>query len=161
MPFSELPRPTQVILFLILFVLVGIYPALKRTADKVRKLRRTAAKARQPLAVRREELHAELFARPAEGPLTDFERIVLQRFSRSSKPLSLKQVNAPLLFGRDNLHRTLRLLQRRGLIRMTVSPLTGRRFMLTEAGRRYALEQGYIVQLHEGGKRKTTQTKAA
>ena len=161
MPFSELPLSTQVILFLIVFVLVGVYPALKRSADKVRKLRRTASRTRQPLAVRREELHRELYAKAAEGPLTDFETIVLQRFARGGKSLSLKQVNAPLLFGKDNLHRSLRLLQRRGLVRMMVSPLGGRRFMLTMAGRRYAMERGYIVQLHEGGKRKTTQTKAA
>lgn len=161
MPFSELPLSVLVTLFLVLFVLVGVYPALKRTADKIRQLRHTAARARQPLAVRREELHAELYAEKTDGPLNDFEVLVLQRFARSPKALSPKQVNAGLLFREENLHRALRMLRRRGLIRLTVTPLGGRRFNLSEAGRRYAMEQGYIVHLQEGGKQKTTRTKVA
>lgn len=161
MPFRELPLSVLVTLFLVLFLLVGIYPALKRTADRIRQLRRTAARARQPLAVRREELHAELYAEQTDGPLNDFEALVLQRFARSGKALSPKQLNATLLFQQENLHRALRMLRRRGLIRLTVNPLGGRRFALSETGLRYAMEQGYIVRLQEGGKQKTTRTKAA
>jgi hypothetical protein len=58
-------------------------------------------------------------------------------------------VNAPLLFGTDILHRTLKSLHRRGMLRVKVSLLLGQRFTLAEAGRRYALEQGYIIKIQE------------
>lgn len=154
MPFSDLPLPILVSLFLTLFVVLGIYPAMRRAAAKLRRLRRTAAQAKTPLAANYDNVHAELSGRaPAAGWLNDFEIIVLRRLARAGgKTLSRRQVNAPLHLGRANLDRTLHSLNRRELVQLHLSPLLGPRFSLTEAGRRYALEQGYIVPLHQASR---------
>ncbi|MCK4536676.1 MAG: hypothetical protein KAT93_06660 [Desulfuromonadales bacterium] len=151
MPFSELPLPVLVALFLTAFVLVGIYPALKRTVIKLRKLLRSAAQSKKPIAALLDNVHAELFAKPPTGQLNDFEIIVLRRLAQAGgKALSRKQVNAHLLFGEKTLHKTLRSLNRRGLVHVKVSLLLLRqRFALSEAGRRYAIEQGYIIPVHK------------
>ncbi len=155
MPFSELSPAVLFVLFLSAFVLIGVYPAFKRAAAKLRKLQHAAAPSKKPLATLLDNVHAELFAKtPTSGPLNDFEIIVLQRLARAGgKTLSKKQVNAPLHFGAKTLHKALRSLNRRGLVRLKVSLLLGPRFALSEAGRHYAIEQGYILQLHDGKKR--------
>lgn len=154
MPFSDLPLPVLVSLFLTVFVVVGIYPAMRRAVAKLRRLRRTAAQAKTPLAPNYDNVHTERSDRsPAAAPLNDFEIIVLRRLAQADgKTLSRRQVNAPLHLGRANLDRTLQSLNRRGLAQLHLSPLLGPRFSLTEAGRRYALEQGYIVPLHQASR---------
>jgi uncharacterized protein YneF (UPF0154 family) len=141
-----------IILFLTAFVLVGIYPAMKRTVAEMRKQLRSAAQSKEPMGALLKNLHAELFAKPpVDGQLNDFEIIVLRRLAQArGRALSRKQVNAPLLFGEETLHKTLRSLNHRGLVQMKLTPLLGQRFALSEAGRRYALEQGYLIQTRKG-----------
>jgi uncharacterized membrane protein len=150
-PFSELPLSVLVILFLAVFVLVGIYPALERAATKLRKLVHITAQSKKPVAALLDDLHAELFAQqPTTGPLNDFEIFVLRRLAQArGKALTRKQVNSTLLFSKKTIHKTLRSLNRRGLVHVKMSLLLQQRFALSEAGRRYAIEQGYIVHVHE------------
>lgn len=149
-PLSEMPLPTMIILFLAVFVLIGIYPALKRSAEKLRKHLDAAAQAKHPLAALIAPLQARVSASPASGPLNDYEIIVLQRIAQAGgKALTRQQVNAPLLFGKEILNRTLRSLNSRGLVDLKLSPLRTHRFTLSEAGRRYAVAQGFVIALHE------------
>lgn len=154
MPFSELPLSVLVFLFLVAFVVVGIYPALKRAVSQIRRQLQAAAQAKEPMA----ELFKRMQATANDevtntGPLNDFEIIMLRRLARAEgKALSRRQVNAPLLFSEESLDRTLRSLNRRGLVHMKVSPLFRQQFSLSEAGRRYAIEQDYIVRVHQGKK---------
>ncbi len=158
MPLSELPVSVMVVLFLTVFVLIGISPALKRTAERIRKLLHPAAQAKKPVAPLLKDVYAEIFSEQSTSrQLNDFETIVLRRLSQAGdKALSRKQVNAPLLLGKAILHKTLRSLHRRGLIHVKMSTLLGQRFTLTEAGRRYAIEQGYIIKIHERTKAMNT-----
>lgn len=150
MPLSDLPLTLLVALFLALFVLVGIYPALQRFAESLRKLTQPGAQQKKPAVASRADVHAEIFAgQPGSRPLNDFEIIVLRRLAQANKALTLKQVNAPLLLGTDVFHKTLRSLHQRGMIEVKVSSLLGQRFVLSEAGHRYAVEQGYLVEIHE------------
>jgi len=151
MPLSEIPLATLVALFLAIFVLIGVQPAIKRTAARLRKLLEAANPARDILAPSRTEAHAGIFVdQPSAESLNDFEIIVLRRIAQAGgKSLSRKQVNEPLLLGDAVLTRTLRSLLRRRLIALRVSTFMGQRFILSAAGRRYAEEQGYIVHLQE------------
>lgn len=151
MPLSEMPLPAMIILFLAVFVLIGIYPALKRSAEKLRQHLDAAAQARQPFAALLAPLKASVSGRPAtSGPLNDYEIIVLQRIAQAGgRALTRQQVNAPLLFGKEVLNRTLKSLNRRGLVDLRLSLLRMQRFVLSEAGRRYAVTQGFIIPLHE------------
>ena len=151
MPLSELPLSVMVVLFLAVFVLIGIHPALQRAARKIRKLVHSAAQAKKPVAPLLKNVHADTFAeQPISRQLNDFETIVLRRLAQAGgKALSRKQVNEPILLGTAILHKTLRSLYRRGLIHIKLSTLLGQRFTLSEAGRRYAIEQGYIIKIQK------------
>lgn len=151
MPLSDIPLSVLVALFLVVFVLIGIHPAIKRAMAKIRKMLDEAAKSGDPFASLFEDAHTEIFSDyPTGEPLNDFEIIVLRRIAQTGgKALSRKQVNEPLLFDDAVLIRTLKSLNRRGMISVRISSLLGQRFVLNEAGRRYAIEQGYIVQVQE------------
>ena len=151
MPLSDIPLSVQVVLFLTVFVLIGIHPAIKRGMAKVRKLLDQATKTGKPFTPLLDDAHTEIFsAYPTSEQLNDFEIMVLRRIAQAGgRALSRKQVNEPLLFGDAVLLKTLKSLHRRRMISVRISRFLGQRFVLNEAGRRYAQEQGYIVQVHE------------
>lgn len=151
MSLSDLPLSAQVVLFLSVFVLIGIQPALKRTGEKIRKLVHSAAQSNEPFATLLQDLHADTFAeQPTSQHLNDFEIIVFQRLAQTDdKALSRNQLNTALLLDTAILQKTLRSLHRRGLVRLKVSTLLGQSFILSEAGRQYAIEQGYIIKIQE------------
>ena len=151
MPLSDMPMRLLVILFLAVFVLIGINPAIQRAAVTLRKLLHSAAQRKELIGTRLEDVHAEMFAESRSSrQLNDFEIIVIRRLAQAGgKALSRKQLNAPLLLGTTVLHKTLKSLHRRELIHVSISTLLGQRFILSEAGRRYAIEQGYIINMHE------------
>jgi hypothetical protein len=151
MSLSDIPLNALVVLFLAIFFLIGIYPAVKRTVERLRKLVHSAAQPKTPIAPLLNDVHAEIFAdQSISRQLNDFETLVLRRIAQAGgKPLSRKQVNAPLLLGTAILHKTLSSLHRRRLIHVKLSTLLGQRFALSETGRQYALEQGYIIKINE------------
>jgi DNA-binding MarR family transcriptional regulator len=75
---------------------------------------------------------------------------VLRRIAQAGgKAMSSKQINESLLFGDAVLSRTLKSLYRRGYLNLRISKFLGRRFILSDSGHRFAVEQGYIVSLRE------------
>ena len=151
MPLSDMPMRLLVILFLAVFVLIGINPAIQKAAVNLRKLLRSAAQRKEPIGTRLDDVHAEIFAESRSSrQLNDFEIIVIRRLAQAGgKALSRKQLNAPLLLGAAVLHKTLKSLHRRELIHVRISTLLGQKFSLSETGRRYAIEQGYVINIHE------------
>lgn len=151
MPLSKDALSELFTLFLALFVLIGMQPALQKGAAKLSKLLKAAGDKKDKLAPSEKEVHAAIFVdHHATYALNDFEIIVLQRLSRFGKrAISARQINETLLFGDAVFQKTLWSLHRRGLINLRVSKLLGPRFKLSESGRRYALEQGYLVEFQE------------
>ena len=151
MPLSDIPLDAQVILFLFIFVLIGIYPFIKKSMAQLRKLMDAADKPQKMFSSLIKDVHQEVFAEQlTSGPLNDFEIIVLRRIAQAGgKSMSRKQINEALLFGDAVLTRTLQSLYRRGYLNLRISKFMGKRFILSESGRRYAMEQGYIVSLRE------------
>jgi DNA-binding MarR family transcriptional regulator len=150
-PLSDIPLSAQVILFLTIFVLIGIYPFIKKSMAQLRKLMDAADRPQKMFTSLVKDVHQEVFPdKLTSGPLNDFETIVLRRIAQTGgKAMSLKQINESLLFGDAVLTRTLKSLYRRGYLNLRISKFMGRRFILSESGRRYAEEQGYIVSLRE------------
>lgn len=151
MPLSDMPMRLLVILFLAVFVLIGINPAIQKAAVSLRKLLRSAAQRKELIGTRLDDVHAEVFAESRSSrQLNDFEIIVIRRLAQAGgKALSRKQLNAPLLLGAAVLHKTLKSLHRRELIHVRISTLLGPKITLSETGRRYAIEQGYIIHIRE------------
>lgn len=151
MPLSDMPMRLLVILFLAVFVLIGINPAIQKAAVSLRKLLRSAAQRKELIGTRLDDVHAEVFAESRSSrQLNDFEIIVIRRLAQAGgKALSRKQLNAPLLLGTAVLQKTLKSLHRRELIHVSISTLLGPKFSLSETGRRYAIEQGYIIHIRE------------
>ena len=151
MPLSDIPLSVQVILFLTVFVLIGIYPFIKKSMAQLRKLMDAGDKPQKMFSSLIKDAHQDAFPEHlTSGPLNDFEIIVLRRLAQAGgKAMSRKQINESLLFGDAVLTRTLKSLYRRGYLKLRISKFMGQRFILSESGRRYAVEQGYIVQLRE------------
>jgi len=150
-PLSDIPLSVQVILFLTIFVLIGIYPFIKKSMAQLRKLMDAADRPQKMFSSLVKDVHQEVFPdNLTTGPLNDFEIIVLRRIAQTGgKAMSRKQINESLLFGDAVLTRALKSLYRRGYLNLRISKFMGRRFILSESGRRYAEEQGYIVSLRE------------
>lgn len=151
MPLSDIPLSAQVILFLAVFVLIGIYPFIKKSMVQLRKLLDAADNPQKMFSSQIRDVHQDMFPKQlTSGPLNDFEIIVLRRIAQGGgKAMSRKQINESLLFGDAVLNRTLMSLYRRGYLNLRISKFMGKRFILSEPGRRYAVEQGYIVVLKE------------
>ncbi len=151
MPVSESPLSDWFTLFLVLFVLIGMQPTFQKGARWLSRFLDKASDKREQLGPADKDVHAAIFAnRQASFDLNDFEIIVLQRLARlSNKPASASHINETLLFGDAVFKMTLWSLHRRGMVSLQVSKFLSPRFMLSENGRRYALEQGYIVEFQQ------------
>ena len=152
MPLSDIPLSAQVVLFLTIFILIGIYPFIKKSMAQLRKLMDARDKPQEMFSSLIKDVHHEVFPEnpTSSGPLNDFEIIVLRRIAQAGgKAMSRKQINESLLFGDAVLTRTFKSLYRRGYLNLRISKFMVKRFILSESGRRYAVEQGYIVQLRE------------
>ena len=117
MPLSDMPLSAQVVLFLTIFVLIGIYPFIKKSMAQLRKLMDARDKPREMFSSLIKDVHQEMFPEhPTSGPLNDFEIIVLRRIAQAGgKAMSRKQINESLLFGDAVLTRTLKSLYDGGI----------------------------------------------
>ena len=151
MPLSDFPLSAQVILFLTIFVLIGIYPFIKKSMAQLRRLMDAGDKPQEMFSSLVKDVHQDMFSENlTSSPLNDFEIIVLRRIAQAGgKAMSRKQINESLLFGDAVLTKTLKSLYRRGYLKLRISKFMEQRFILSDVGRRYAVEQGYIVQLRE------------
>ena len=151
MPLPDIPLSFLVLIFLTIFVLIGIQPTFRRTALKIRRLIESKARSGEPFAPLLDNAHSDIFPdSPSHEPMNDFEIIVLRRIAMArGKALSRKQINEQLLFGDAVLDKTLRSLYMRRMIALRISRFLGQRFVLSKAGHHYASEQGYIVQIQD------------
>jgi len=150
-PLSDFPLSAQVILFLTIFVLIGIYPFIKKSMAQLRRLMDAGDKPQEMFSSLVKDVHQDMFSENlTSSPLNDFEIIVLRRIAQAGgKAMSRKQINESLLFGDAVLTKTLKSLYRRGYLKLRISKFMEQRFILSDVGRLYAVEQGYIVQLRE------------
>ncbi len=146
MPLSDLPQHILFSIFLLLFVLIGVYPAWKKTAAMLRKVLQKASPAEASDNVQVSTDMADFHAEPYQNShLNDFEIFVLRRLAQESrKALSRRQINADLHLEAPMLKAALQSLLKRGLISMSLGYLSGLRFYLSASGRNYAIEQGFI-----------------
>ncbi len=143
---SDLPLSFLFLFFLLIFVLIGLYPAWQRTAAKIRKHLQASGKPQEPLPEPFKSEQTAIFSgQQTTLALNDFEIFVLKRLAQNGgKALSRKQINADLHLEPAILSTTLESLRRRRLIQIAMTPLLGIRFYLSENGRDYAIEQGFI-----------------
>ncbi len=149
MPLSELPLPVLVLIFLSVFVLIGLYPAWQRLAAKIRKYLERIGGSEGPFGGGLEGRQEASPAQQTTSQLNDFEMLVLWRLSQNgNKGLSRKQINANLHLESANLHAALESLAHRGMVRVAITSLFGIRFYLSEKGRSYSIELGFIPKIH-------------
>lgn len=142
---SELPLSILFLFFLLLFILIGLYPAWKRVAAKIRRLK-GHGKLDRPATERFRSDRASTFVRAqATSRLNIHEMIVFRQLAHSSaKGLTRKQIGTDLHLEPVNVNQALKSLSRRGLVSVAVNPLFRVRFYLSEKGYRYAGEQDFI-----------------
>lgn len=147
MALADLSQPIMFLLFLVLFVLLGIYPAWQKTAAIIRKF---LAASNRPDSTDKDILPSEPtnFVAKLQPTLQldTLESIVFQRFVMTDgKSLSRKQINADLHLEPAHLKTALDSLLHRGLLQITITALPIIRFQLTEQGRDYAQDSGAIT----------------
>jgi len=146
---TDLPMPILFAIFLLLFVLLGIYPAWKRTATRIRRF----------LSEQQNQLGLGLPDPGSKEPpaatvadsrdLNDFEVFILRQLAWSGgKGLSRRQLVEQLHFEPALVKQTLASLLDRGLVGIGLPTLFGLRFTLSTAGHAYAVERGYILRAH-------------
>lgn len=155
MPLGDLPLPVQFLLFLLVFVLIGLYPAWKRSAAKIRRhlLRRAEAPPRAQLGF--SELLPAASGQYDSKPLDSYEILILRRLAQAGTGgLSRRQLGRVLFLDAANVRRTLQALHNRGLLEITVGQLLGVRFALSAKGRDCAIAQDFIPRVRaQAGRR--------
>lgn len=147
MPSVDLPMAVLFVLFLMLFVAIGIAPALQRTANRLRDFLNDLGKALEP----GDEALGGPMPTSFEGDrqpllLNDFEIFVLRQLAQADrKGLSARQLQAALHFDPPLLRNTLAALLERGLVEVAMTIGFGSRFRLSARGRDFATEQGYLM----------------
>ena len=144
MSLDDLPQSNLFLIFLALFVLLGIYPAWQRTAAIIRKFLAANSKPESTNSDSYSPESTELFAeQPPTLQLDTLESIVFHYLVQNDgKSLSRKQINADLHLQPLLLKTTLESLLHRGLLKITTGTLPIIRFQLSEKGRSYAQQTG-------------------
>lgn len=149
MPLADLTMPVLFAIFLLLFVLIGSYPAWKRTVNRARRLLNDQKN--QPGTGMPEFNSKPLPTLTAAKSLNlnDFEIFIIRQLALSGgKGLSRRQLVEQLHFDPALVTQALSSLVDRGLIGIGLPTLFGFRFTLSAAGHAYAIAQGYIPKLH-------------
>ena len=154
MSLFDLPQSVMFLLFLSLFVLVGIYPVWQRLSVKIRKTLKAQYESGVPVEDGGNSFEYDqeaLFVDPLiTTPLNDYEVFVLRRLAQSDGvALSRKKITADLFLGPVNIKSALDSLLKRGMLHIGISYLLGIRFSLSERGRNYALGQGFVVSMRQ------------
>ncbi len=148
MPFSELPLSVLFLFFLLLFSLIGLYPAWQRMADRIRQWLKPRDTAQQNAGLSLKRPASIAAKGDVARHLDSYEVMILRRLARAgAKGLSRKQLEAELYLGAGNVKRALQSLHDRGLIGVRVTQLFGLRFSLSEKGLAYAVGQDFIPPL--------------
>ena len=149
MSLTDLPIPIMFLFFLLLFLLVGLYPAWKRTAVKFKGLLK---KHEKEGGLSAGDFDTEMAVEQLPfAPLDDFEIMVLRCIAQNAgNGFTRKQIDAELFLGKSTVNKSLQTLMRRGLVYLAISPLFLLKFHLSDQGRVYAIEHEYIPRVHAG-----------
>ena len=145
MALAELSQPILFLIFLAIFVLLGIYPIWQRTAAIIRKFLTERNKSKATNGDSSTEPEELLVKQQPPLQLDTVESLVFQRIVQNDdKSLSRKQLNADLHLEPALLKSTLEALLHRGLLQITMTALPIIRFQLTEKGHLYA-QQSHLT----------------
>ncbi len=146
MSLNDLPLSFLFTLFLALFVLIGLYPAWKRTLRRIRaKLKSLEQDGSTERVEKVSAERAKLTEQYAELQLDDFETLILwQLVQCGPKGLSRKQLRSKLLLEPPVLRSALESLLHRGLVEVNITSFLQLRFYLSKRGRDFAIQMGYI-----------------
>lgn len=143
---AELPLKDMFIIFLSLFVAMGLVPFFEKIISRLHEHSRPRNEGdmSEPTQVQKglESKHVE----PAvEIELYDFEVIVLRLLAAAGwKGLSLAAIVSALHLEPDFVRKTLLSLEKSGLVTFVEIPLLGTYYFLTREGRRYSVRQGFL-----------------
>lgn len=140
MPADDPSLTIAFVLFLVAFVLIGIYPAWQRTAWKLRNYMNP--------------LDNSAANEQALASLDEVEFLLLQRLARfPGKNPSAKHLAMELHLNSALVEQTLDALGSKGLVRFYRPYLASKRYKLSAKGRVYAIEQGFISNIMKRNKK--------
>lgn len=151
MPLADLPQSILFIIFLLLFVLVGVYPTWKKTAALLRAaLQKAAAPDGSEILETTQEQDGDQADRQLAAELNDFEIFILRRLAQErNKALSRRKINADLHLETPMFNSAIESLLQRGLVRATFGLPLGLRYSLSATGQNYTRQQGFSSCMQE------------
>lgn len=151
MELPELPMNLLFLLFLVLFVAMGILPAWKRFVGGFRQAMEKWTSAGSGPRVPDAAAPPPAAARHAGLEWNDYEYFVFRRIALAGdKGLTRRQLRDQLHLDPQNIERALAALQRQGLVRPAMPRGFAPRYALDEKGRAIAVEEGYQPRLRSG-----------
>jgi hypothetical protein len=143
-PFADILIGTMFVVFLMIFVLIGIYPAVKKTLDRIRAYYKARGTWEEFERVNATGSSMHELATQWETPqLAEYEELVLRSLamSRMNVRTALWIADA-LQIESETVDITLASLSSKHLVWSFETHLFGRFFMLTKSGRDYATAHG-------------------
>lgn len=150
MPIADLTLALMFVIFLALFVIIGIYPSFKRGASRIRSYIHQQEKQSWTGVEVLKNAQQSSFTTPQQLlRLNDFEIFVLRRLAQAGgKGLTRRQLQDDLHFDPVIIRDALASLSDQGLVQAEFLSLFRIRFGLSVRGREFAVEQGYLPSLH-------------
>jgi hypothetical protein len=150
-PLSDLPMDKLFLFFLVLFVVITLYPAWAKTAGRIRRFyQEHAGRAAGPVVPGGAE--ATTFETWQQGVrLSDLEFFLLWRLAMAGRGgLSRRQLQDDLHLAPAVVRANLASLQERDLVRVTALRGLTFRYGLSEKGRQFAVQEGYLPDIRRG-----------
>ncbi|MEJ2492131.1 MAG: hypothetical protein P8Y84_11035 [Desulfuromonadales bacterium] len=134
------------VLFLAIFVLLGLLPAIRRTTAKWRQLMVDQKTRQQIMPTTSQQVLAKVHEVEQERlRLNDYEQLILRSVGRSGGRLvRLSKVVREMQFDKDVIRQAMTSLYRKGMIRILPTFLFGPFLSLTGKGRKYAVAHGLM-----------------
>lgn len=152
---ADLPESVLFLIFLLFFLVAGIYPVWQKAAPKIREFFKQQSESAGHSSVRFPGTQTPTFERAQLSQnLTDYDLFVFRALAQAGKKgLSRKQIATQLHLEPMMIRAALGALNRRHLVRMSIKYSILVRFHLSPQGYELALEQGVVPRIlkREGG----------
>lgn len=146
---EELPLKDMFVIYLVLFVMIGLIPLLEKIIAKFQHYFSVHGKEdASGHVLRQKSLDLNYVEPAAEIELYDFEVIILRLIAQAGwKGLTLTAIADSLHLEPPFVKKTLMALHSGSLITFLDLPIIGRTYCLSKKGREYSKRQGFLVSL--------------
>lgn len=154
MALINFPMRIMFLFFLITFLLIGIFPTVRRSTFKLRQSLETRADKKNVSrkSVTQSTLTLESAQRQGSQQLNDFDVFILWQLAQAGrKGLTHRQIENQLHLDSTTAKKSLQSLRRKGLIHSSKRYLFKNRYKLSATGYEFTVAKGFSPRIHQPG----------